>query len=74
MKKTLYVPEKLSKRIDAYLKAHPRMTFSRLVQQALERQLGDHDVHRLLRLAGIVKSARVAARERAEDRVIARER
>jgi hypothetical protein len=74
MKRTLYIPEELSKRIDAYLKIHPEMTFSRLGQRALEREVGDRDVRRLLRLAGIVKSAPVPARERAEDRVIARER
>ncbi len=74
MKKTVYVPERLSRRIDSYLKTHPKITFSRLVQQALERQLGGHNARRLLRLAGIVKSAPVPARERAEDRVIARER
>lgn len=74
MKRTLYVPEELDRRIEAYLRTHPKMTFSRLVQQALERQLGDRDIKRLLRLAGIVKSAEVPARAGAEDRVIARER
>jgi hypothetical protein len=74
VRKTLYVPNKLNRRIEAYLRAHPKLTFSRLVQQALERQLGDRDVKRLLRLAGLVKSAGVAARAGAEDRVIAHER
>ncbi len=74
MKRTLYLPEALERRIEAHLKAHSKLTFSRLAQEALRRQLGDPRPGRLLRLAGIVRSAPVAARARAEDRLIARER
>lgn len=74
MKRTLYLPGTLDRRVKAYLRAHPKVTFSRLVQQALELHLGDQDPRRLLRLAGIVHAAPVAARDQAEDRPIARER
>lgn len=74
MKRTLYLPEAMDRRIEGYLKAHPKLTFSRLVQDALERHLGGQDPRRLLRLAGVVRSAPVAARARAEDRLIVRER
>lgn len=74
MKRTLYLPEELHRRVEAYLKIHPGITFSRLVQDALKARLGREDPRRLLRLAGIVTSAPTSARARAEDRPIARER
>lgn len=74
MKRTMYLPDELERRVEAYLKTHPRVTFSRLVQEALSARLGREDPRRLLRLAGIVTSASTSARARAEDRPIARER
>jgi len=74
VKRTLYLPDHLDRRVRAHLRTHPKVTFSRLVQDALERHLGSHDLGRLLRLAGMVKSAPPDARSRAEDRLIARER
>ncbi len=74
MKRTVYIPDKLAGRIDAFLERHPELTLSALVQDALERRLSPPDPHRILRLAGMVPSASTQAQEWAEDRHIGRER
>lgn len=73
MKRTVYIPNKLAERVDAYLGRHPDLTLSALVQEALERRLTPPDLRGLLRLAGIVPRATRQARDRAEDQDISRE-
>jgi hypothetical protein len=74
MRKTIYLPDELAARIDAYLQVHRDLTFSSLVQSALEEKVQPPDLSPLLELAGIVKHASVHARDHAEDRVALPER
>lgn len=74
MRVTIYLPEELASRVNAHLKARRDTTLSRLVREALERHLGRPDPKQILKLAGLVSSASVAARDKAEDRLGARER
>ncbi len=74
MKRTVYIPDKLADRVDAYLDRHPDLTLSALVQEALERRLTPPDLRGLLKLAGIVPRVSRHAHDRAEDQDIGRER
>jgi hypothetical protein len=74
MKRTVYLPNDLAERVDAYLCEHAELTFSTLVQDALARRVTHPDPRALLDLIGLVPEASTAARQRAEDRVVGRER
>jgi len=76
-KRTIYLPEELATRVDDYLQAHRSLTFSSLVQQALERQIVPRDPRAILKLAGIVASGGEEDerfRDRPEDRYYDRAR
>lgn len=74
MKCSVYIPEDLAEDVEAYLKAHPDTTLSRLIQDALKLRIGSPKPERILRLAGLVKREAAHARDRAEDRVTRLER
>lgn len=67
MKRTIYIPDDLAKRLNQYLQEHPTDTLSSVVQEALEVKLAPKDISNLLALAGIVDSAPRDASENAED-------
>ena len=54
MRKTIYLPDDLAAQIDEYLQIHRNLTFSSLVQQALEREVRPKDPAALLKLIGLV--------------------
>lgn len=75
MKRTIYLPDNLGRRLVTYVRARPGTTLSAVIQEAVETLLGRKDPRRILRLAGIVRhTSGPSARDRAEDRAIARER
>ena len=75
MKRTIYLPKVLDRRLMAYVRAHPGTTLSSAIQDAVDAFIGRKSPRRILRLAGIVsKASGLAARDRAEDLTIARER
>ena len=74
VKRTVYLPDDLAGRVEAYLREHRSLTFSTLVQEALEHRLTPPDPRAVLDLAGLVPEASMPARQRAEDRVVRRER
>ncbi len=75
MKRTIYLPENLDRRLRAYVRAHPGVTLSSAIQEAVDAFIGRKDPRRILRLAGVVTQASgPAARDRAEDSTIGRER
>jgi len=69
VKRTIYLPDQLDARVEAYLREHPGVSLSGLVQEALEQRLAPRDPARILELAGLVPSASTRAWEHAEDRV-----
>jgi len=74
MRTTIYLPDPLTKAVEAYLKEHPETSLSALVQEALEARLVPKNPAVLLELAGLVKTASTPARENAEDRLTRPER
>jgi hypothetical protein len=64
MRRTIYLPDELARRVDEYLRFHPETTLSAIVQEALERQILAPRPEAILELAGLVKhtSRRVAER------------
>ncbi len=74
MRRTIYLPDELADRADAYLRAHPGLSLSALVQAALEERLAPPELGGILELAGLVPEAATPAREQAEDAVVRRER
>jgi hypothetical protein len=74
MKRSIYLPNDLSAHVDAYLKMHRGLTFSRLVQEALEARVAPRDLTPLLELAGIVTEVSNKMPEQPEDQFIDRER
>ncbi|MBI3971937.1 MAG: hypothetical protein HY332_11660 [Chloroflexi bacterium] len=73
MKRTIYLPDDLAERVEAYLREHPSLTFSTLVQEALAKEVMPPDPSAILDLAGLVPNASTIARERAEDRHVQRD-
>jgi metal-responsive CopG/Arc/MetJ family transcriptional regulator len=69
VKRTVYLPDQLGARVEAYLREHPGASLSGLVQEALEQRLAPRDPRGVLELAGLVLVASTHAREHAEDRV-----
>jgi hypothetical protein len=74
MRRTIYLPDELARRVEVYLRDHPEFTLSALVQDALERRLAPPDARAILDLAGLVPEASTPARQWAEDRFVRRER
>ncbi len=74
MKRTVYIPDEMDKRIDDYLQEHPDETLSSIIQEAIQSKLAQKDVSELLALAGIVKGGACNARDRAEDAVFSKEK
>ena len=74
MRRTIYLPDELAARVDAYLRDHPGVSLSTLVREALEHRLASPDPAAILTLAGLVSEASTVARQRAEDRFIGRAR
>jgi hypothetical protein len=75
MKRTIYFPDDLDRRLVKYVRTRPGTTLSSLIQEAVEALIGRKDPHRILRMAGIARrAAGPAARDRAEDITIADER
>jgi hypothetical protein len=70
MRRTVYLPDDLAKHVDQYLRDHPGLTFSKLVQRLLYQRVAPRDISRLLELAGIVKEVKGGRpREQPEDEV-----
>lgn len=75
MKRTIYVPDALDRRLLAYVRTRPGATLSSVIQQAVETLISRNDSHQILRMAGLVRRASgPGAADRAEDHPIARER
>lgn len=75
MKRTIYLPDNLDRRLVAYVRAHPGVTFSSAIQEAVNAFIGRRSPRRILSLTGIVtRASGPAARDRAEDLTIAHER
>lgn len=75
MKRTIYFPDALDRRLLAYVRTRPGTTVSSVIQQAVEALIARNDPRRILRLAGLVRRATGPdASDRAEDYPIARER
>ena len=76
MRRTIYLPDDLDKRVEEYLRENPKANLSALVQEALEERLAAPDLSPLLELAGIVKERREPRwteedrRQRPEDMVV----
>ena len=68
MRRTIYLPDELGARVNAYLGEHPGATLSALVREALEARLKSPNPRAILDLAGLVSQASTAAALRAEDR------
>jgi hypothetical protein len=83
MKASIYIPNELEDAVQGYLKDHPEMTLSSLVQDALETKIRPRR-NRLLELAGFVEFDGVDrrtpeqiaedTRERPEDEAARRDR
>lgn len=67
MKRTIYLPDELDKKVEKYLQNTPNQSLSNLIQEALEIKLASKDISQLLELAGIIKNAPREASENAED-------
>jgi hypothetical protein len=75
MKRTIYIPEDLDRRLLRYVQTRPGTTLSAVIQEAVETLITRKDPRKILRLAGIVRRATgPSARERAEDMTLADER
>jgi hypothetical protein len=74
VRRTIYLPDELDERVDRYLREHPGLSFSSLVQEALDGRLAPPDPRKILDLAGLVGSASTTAGSRAEDRHVRQER
>lgn len=74
MRRTIYLPDELAGQVEEYLREHPSVSFSTLVQEALQQRLTPSDPAAILDLAGLVASASTTARLHAEDRLVGRER
>ena len=74
MRRTIYLPDDLARRVEDYLSERPGVSLSALVREALESRLRPPDPAALLELAGLVPEASTGAGERAEDRFVRRER
>jgi hypothetical protein len=76
MRRTIYLPDELDKRVEEYLRENPETNLSALVREALEERLAAPDLSPLLELAGIVKERREPRwteedrRQRPEDMVV----
>src|SRR5436189_281483 len=68
MRKTIYLPDDLAAQVSEYLERHQGLTFSALVQEALERELAPPDLRGLLDLAVFARVARVASRRATQIR------
>lgn len=74
MKRTIYFPDSLDRRLLTYVHMRPGTTISSVIQQAVDALISRNDPRRILRLAGLVRRASgPGARDRAEDHAIARE-
>ena len=75
MRRTIYLPDDMNRRLIAYVRAHPGVTFSSAIQTAVDAFIGRKNPRRILRLTEVVNQVPgPAARDRAEDLTIARER
>ena len=74
MRRTIYLPDELAEQVEGYLREHPGVSLSTLVQEALESRLAPPDPSAILELAGLVPAASTVARLQVEDQVIRRER
>jgi hypothetical protein len=74
MKRTVYLSEDLETRVSDYLQQNPQLTFSSLVQDALETALAPKDLSHLLNLAGVVTTVETPAAAKAEDQLVFEER
>jgi hypothetical protein len=63
MRRTIYLPDDLNVRVDAYLEAHPGTTLSSLVRELLEKRVKPRNPEAILKLKGLVKHASMGARE-----------
>lgn len=69
-KRIVYLPDDLTRQVEAYLARHRGVTLSRLAQEALEERGRPAKTNDILRLAGLVPKASTAAPRRAEDRYV----
>ena len=73
MKASVYIPDKLTDEVQEYLKDHPDLTLSSLIQQALEVRIRPRP-NTMLALAGFIKSGSSKQRTQQQMREDAVER
>jgi hypothetical protein len=71
MRRTIYLPDELDKRVEEYLRLHGQ-NLSELVRQALLQKLNARDPWAILEVSGIVTKKGVDARNRPEDQIFDR--
>ena len=74
MRRTIYLPEQMAEQVDQYLRDHPGMSLSTLVQEALRDRIAPRSLKPLLEIAGFVEHASTQADEWAEDQFVSDER
>ena len=71
MRRTIYLPDELAARVDEYLEVqrrlHPDVTFSSLVQEALEQRIPSKRHRSILELAGLVDVDTFESAEKAKQ-------
>jgi metal-responsive CopG/Arc/MetJ family transcriptional regulator len=71
MRHTIYLPDELAGRVDAYLRERPKLSLSSLVRKELEERVRPRDTRAILELAGLVSTSNSRpARERGEDQFV----
>jgi hypothetical protein len=70
VKRTIYLSHDLANQVDDYLRLHPGMTLSSLVQEALQERVAPRDFGALLELAGFVTDVRPSTAHQPEDQVV----
>jgi Uma2 family endonuclease len=55
MKRTVYIPDELADALEKYLQEHPDESSSSLMQEAIQKKLGQDNASRYLALAGVVQ-------------------
>jgi hypothetical protein len=66
MKSSIYIPDKLRDEVQEYLKDHPDLTLSSLIQQALEARIRPRP-NTMLALAGFINSG--GGKQRTEEQM-----
>lgn len=73
MRRTIYLPDDLNEQVEEYLRDHPGMTLSALVQSVLRPRVRRLDPYALLELSGFIKDIHPSTAVQPEDQVVGHE-